>query len=574
MELLHLIVRKEWIMKKILLFIVLLFPFFVLAEDTCREDDIKIDSIILEQTQGSIEQTITPSNDNNQINLGLKAREINDSITYKVIIKNTSNHNYAFDKNSFSTNYLKYDITYEGGSDVIKAGETKIIHLNVQYINQPSSENLTNGVLINQPKVTFSLQKEENKTIIEEVIKEIINPETKDSIGIYILILIISLTIVLASRKFKKARYTTVLIILFLIATQMVKATCTCTFVINTNLEIDTKEAVFLPGEELNIKIKQLANPEATDINLRYLDTNITAIRRSETAPIAANKEENNIVSTTDSPYPIYMWFDNGVIYWWSEDKTPYLNENSQRAFQMLDSLVDISSFKYFDTSRLTIASVMFWHVSSLENIDPLSNWDMSNVTTMSGMFWGPIAITSLKALENWDISNVENMFATFIGTRSLINLEGLENWDVSKVTDMRGMFKYCEKIEDLDPLKDWDVSSVTSTDQMFGDNKLLKNIEGLKDWNMSKVEDMNAMFQGDTSLTNLHGLEQWDVSNVTKFTAMFEGATNITDASGINDWNIKTSAKFNYMFRRVPTHPEFSKVQGTWSNGTFVPTP
>ena len=562
-------------MKKIMLYIFLLFmPFLVFAEDACREDDIKIESIVLDSTNGNIEQTIEPSNDNNQINLGLKAKDINDNIIYKIVIKNTSNHNYIFDKNSLSTNYLKYDITYKDGSNNIKAGETKIIYLKVHYAKEPASENLTNGVLTDRPKVTFNLQTDEAKTIIGEMVKEITNPNTKDKISIYVLLLLISLILTLVLRRYKKTKYTVVLILLLFITTNMVKAVCTCTLVINTNLEIDTKNAIFFTGPELNVKMKQLANPEVSDIDLLFLDTNITAIKRSEIEPSENNKNEENIVSTADSEYPIFMWYEEGTIFWWSEDKTPYLNEDSRRMCQLLDNLVDISSFKYFNTSRLTNIEVMFWNDSSLENIEPLSNWDISNVTTMSGMFWGPIAITSLDALKNWDTSNVENMSVTFIGTRSLINLEGLENWDVNKVTDMRGMFKYCEKIESLEPLKNWNVSNVTTTDQMFGDNKSLKNLEGIKNWNVSKVENMHAMFQNNTSLTTLHGLEQWNVSNVTKFNTMFDSAINLEDASGINDWNINANATFTTMFRKVQIHPNFSKVQGNWNNaGTFTPS-
>ena len=51
-------------------------------------------------------------------------------------------------------------------------------------------------------------------------------------------------------------------------------------------------------------------------------------------------------------------------------------------------------------------------------------------------------------------------------------------------------------------------------------------------------------------------------------------GDNKITDASFINNWNINSTANFARMFRGVPTHPEFTKVQGTWSSGTFTPTP
>ena len=42
---------------------------------------------------------------------------------------------------------------------------------------------------------------------------------------------------------------------------------------------------------------------------------------------------------------------------------------------------------------------------------------------------------------------------------------------------------------------------------------------------------------------------------------------------NGINDWNISSSANFTQMFASTPSHPEFTKVAGTWNNGTFTPT-
>ena len=53
----------------------------------------------------------------------------------------------------------------------------------------------------------------------------------------------------------------------------------------------------------------------------------------------------------------------------------------------------------------------------------------------------------------------------------------------------------------------------------------------------------------------------------------MFSNTTELQDASAINNWNIKANANFNKMFNSSPTHPEFTKVSGTWNNnGTFVP--
>ena len=54
----------------------------------------------------------------------------------------------------------------------------------------------------------------------------------------------------------------------------------------------------------------------------------------------------------------------------------------------------------------------------------------------------------------------------------------------------------------------------------------------------------------------------------------MFSGAVNIQDASAINNWDISSVTNFNNMFYRVPIHPEFTNISGTWNNeGTFTPS-
>lgn len=80
-------------------------------------------------------------------------------------------------------------------------------------------------------------------------------------------------------------------------------------------------------------------------------------------------------------------------------------------------------------------------------------------------------------------------------------------------------------------------------------------------------------MFQANYKLTNLYYLKDWDVSKIISFNYMFSNTTGLQDASAINNWNIKANANFNKKFNSSPTHPEFTKVSGTWNNNaTFVP--
>ena len=53
----------------------------------------------------------------------------------------------------------------------------------------------------------------------------------------------------------------------------------------------------------------------------------------------------------------------------------------------------------------------------------------------------------------------------------------------------------------------------------------------------------------------------------------MFGDCSRLEGTLWINDWNISANANFMQMFYLSPSHPEFTKVAGTWDeNGTFTP--
>ena len=528
-------------MKKILMFIILLLPFYVYAEDSCSQDDIQIESITLDSTQGNIEQTSEPNTDNNSINLGLKANVIDDNAVYKVVIKNTSNQDYTFDKSSLSTDYLNYDITYEDDSDIVKAGESKTIYLKVHYATKPAENTLTNGVVTTQPKVTFNLQKEEEvKTIIEEVVNAITNPNTHDKVFIYIGILIISLIItIILLRKYKKAKLTTMLIITFLITTQIVKAVCTCTLNINTELEIDAKEAKFLSGIEFVDKIKLIAGTDTSLASAPYAskDTNIKAFKYSETEPTEANKQEANIVSTSDSPYPIYIWFDNGTVYWWSEDKSPALNENASYMFCRIFELSDISGVENFDTS-LTTKMVYIFTSTSLENVDDLSKWNTSNVTDITCFISSNSVLTNIDGLANWNTSKITEMPAAFRGDTNLSSIEGLKKWDTSSIENLNQIFWKANSIQSLKPLSNWNVSKVKAISGSFSEITALTSLEGLENWDTSHIRDMNGVFANDTNLVDIEALRNWDTSGARVIFGILNN-THITSADPLKNWDV-----------------------------------
>lgn len=339
-------------------------------------------------------------------------------------------------------------------------------------------------------------------------------------------------------------------------------------------VEIDnTKMAMFDTGENVAKKMHSLAiEGEIINNGESWGNLSINAIKRYKETPDLTKMTDANIVSWTDaytayeqnpSAYksmipegtklcPIYMWFEEsgeeirsiygniglteitnsnmqkkvktGTIYWWSESNKVYLNPDCSIMFCRLPYLADISGLRELKTDNVTNMSSMFGNVNnqSLTNVDALSNWNTSNVTNMSYMF------TTCSVLAN---------------------IDGLANWDTSKVTDMSWMFGDDDggamEISDLTPIEKWNVGNVI---------------------------DMNSMFFG-CKIKNINSLSNWNVSNLASVTRMFE-SNPITDASGINNWNITKVTDFAGMFYLCPTHPEFTKVTGTWDeSGTFTPT-
>lgn len=339
-------------------------------------------------------------------------------------------------------------------------------------------------------------------------------------------------------------------------------------------VEIDnTKMAMFDTGENVAKKMHSLAiEGEIINNGESYGNLSINAIKRYKETPDLTKMTDANIVSWTDaytayeqnpSAYksmipegtklcPIYMWFEEsgeeeirsgyghknlteeggalirkvktGTIYWWSESNKVYLNPDCSIMFCCLPYLADISGLRELKTDNVTNMSRMFdnFNNQSLTNVDALSNWNTSNVTNMSRMF------TTCSVLAN---------------------IDSLANWDTSKVTDMSWMFGNDDggamEISDLTPIEKWNVGNVI---------------------------DMNSMFLG-CKIKNINSLSNWNVSNLASVSQMFQG-NPITDASGINNWNITKVTDFAGMFYLCPTHPEFTKVTGTWDeSGTFTPT-
>ena len=541
----------------VLLLLLLCLPVFVTAKDTCNSNDIKIEEITILEKEGYTEE-LTPVNiDNNKINLNLEMYTVGESITYKIKVKNNSNNDYYFTKDSFNlnTSYLEYSLLNE--SEVIKQNAEKEIELKITYKKQ----------------ILEDAFNENNKMSITLSDTPLSNPSTKRTICLLFLVTFITMIMfIIRNKKLSK-----VLIGLTLCFIPLsIKALCTINLEINANITINEKEAIFLSGKEVNVKMKELAGDDisASDKPYNFLDENITAIKYSNQEPNESEKQEKNIVSTIDSPHPIYMWYEEGTIYWWSEAKHPKLNEDSSIFMYNLSSLNEVTSISLWDASSIVNMQSMFYG-TALVNLYDIKDWNIENVENLIYTFSHMEHLTDIKGLSNWNTKNINSLQNSFSFDSSLVDLSGLENWNTSKVENMNLTFAMNVSLVSLEPIKNWDTSNVKIFSSMFSLDKSINNLSPLSNWNVSNANDYRAMFAGCTTINDLNGLKNWDVSAGKVFGNMFYNCINLEDVSAINDWNIKEGYNFQGMFKNLNIHPEFSKVPGTWdSTGTFTPTP
>ena len=185
--------------------------------------------------------------------------------------------------------------------------------------------------------------------------------------------------------------------------------------------------------------------------------SNVKAIRQYQ-GDAVPDGVETQVVSTDDSAVPIYSWFEDGVIYYWSEDPAPYTNADASYMFNGFTnaSAIDVGTF---DTSMTTDMEAMFANCSKVEALD-VSSFDTSNVRCMYCMFYG---CSSLKEL-NVSHFNTTNTTSTsdqgygsicgmFFSCSSLTELD-LSSFDMTRLIswpyNVQNMFPGCTNLSKL----------------------------------------------------------------------------------------------------------------------------
>ena len=359
---------------------------------------------------------------------------------------------------------------------------------------------------------------------------------------------------------------------------------------ISKSMDGEVKEEVIAlldTGQNINKTLKQLSGQSSATAT-----TSNSTIKAVKAAASMSGPQQDSaaIISTTNSPIPVYAWFDDidGTIYIYSEADQIKGNANMGYLFNMLGALEDISAVANWDvsdttnmqwllryassltnlsalsswnTQKVTTMSSMLEKCTSLVDIGGVSNWDTSSVTNMYYMFYSNSSLADISALSGWDTSGVTNMGSMFYGTSSLTDIDALTGWDTSNVTTMAGMFRSASGITNIDALASWNTSSVTDMSFMFHSATSLTNISGAAGWNTSKVKDTHCMFERTRNLVGVGGAANWNTSSVTNMNSMFYGASSLTDISALAEWNTSSVADMSGMFSGASSLTDISAL-------------
>jgi len=187
--------------KLLLLSLIFLVPFMVFAEskveNTNHSGDVYIASSELIKASDGVEEIEKPTLKDLNVKFNVKFSEVNQSIEYKLIIKNTSNKDYNISTdNSFNkSDYITYNFKYDDGSDIIKANSEEEMLVTIVYTKEVPDDKLTDGKFIEDNAMSLNLS------------DEITNPSTiLQRYGVNILLIIITCVVAFYFLKTKNIK--------------------------------------------------------------------------------------------------------------------------------------------------------------------------------------------------------------------------------------------------------------------------------------------------------------------------------------------------------------------------------
>ena len=489
----------------IFVFIMLLFiPLNVNAENTCDVSKVTVKSIEMIHKSNNVVESSSPEVDSNSLSMDIKMDEVNDFITYKIVINNNTNEDFKLNTKSITlnSNYLEYNLEFEN-DPVIKKNEDNVVLLKVKYNKEIPSSAFVNGMFNADENTSLYLA---NGRILNVPNTLSDNPLIMILIYIVSFVIIVGLTIVVLKHRDAKKYY--VLIILpFILIPISAKADCMYTVDINTKMSVKEKVAIFDTGVVVNTKLKALAGDDNPTIDTE--NNSIIHIVRSTNKPDISSMNETNIVSSAESDIKIYAWFDTDTIYYYSDYAKPFINVDGSSMFKFFKQVTDID----------------------------IVNTNMYRTENLNDFFNGCVKLLEVNLNHNGGPN-----LLSFYGF--ILNCNQLKKFDMS-------YFDFGK------------IKSFTTTDSFYGNShfRYMSNLEeiNLSHSNMNSIEYAQYMFE------DLYGVNKIDISYLQMENAStvhhFFADSNVTELI-IHHASFKNVPDLSYMFKNLDvTELDFTGV-------------
>ena len=348
--------------KLLLLSLIFLVPFMVFAEDkvenTNHSGDVYIASSELIKASDGVEEIENPTLKDLNVKFNIRFSEVNQSIEYKLIIKNTSSKDYNISTdNSFNkSDYITYNFKYDNGSDIIKANSEEEMLITITYTKEVPSDKLTDGKFIEDNVMSLNLS------------DEITNPSTiLQRYGVNILLIIITCVVAFYFLKTKNIKNSLKVLILGLILIPLAtRALDTIEVTIDSHVEVE-KTSKFCYETYINEGIANGTTPSESYTEVKAL----YKYRKGMTWEDYLNSDYNKIIDSTTISYnnkqlnfkdyinkvnkvysktwePIYLFGSNMESY----DEFPYRFEGSDNNYKFFHSKKELFESEIMNSSQ------------------------------------------------------------------------------------------------------------------------------------------------------------------------------------------------------------------------------
>ena len=588
--------------KKIIFFICILFILFF-SNKVLAESEISINNISIFDKSSTI-TVEEPTISNNSITSSIVFNKIDDYVIYDVELKNNQDKELFIDKIEDNNSNSNIEITYDYNNNGIKKNETRTIKIKIKYKNQLYN---VDEIQINDLEIVVNFNSSDGSSYT----LNINNPNTKDSIIKYIIVLFLSFTsllLLIIKNKYKKIGICIIIVTtVFLLP---------ITIFALSKIRLDLKYSnITIKGEFQYFDIHINNNNSTQDEqNIKYGTLVGTITKPSKNGYEFTNwtDENNNIISDST---PIIGEMNLSANYILKDYNINYdldggiQNTNNPNSYTIEDNITleqptklgyrfvgwlegnsttpQLSVTINNNTGTLNYKAVweeLHSYMVKLKdsiNGNPLASIE-NNVKTIKFVTLSPEEITAKgtpianltdtsktgEQVYAWAVPNEQDssLYDVTIGSTALqITLPLDSSWtfnpfrtnlttvdfgtsvDTKTTVNLSALFNGCSKLTTIIGLNNLDTTSLRYMDWIFQNCSSLTSVD-LSNFNTTNVTTMWGLFQGCSSLTSVN-LSNFDTSKVTIMNQMFLGDTSLEELD-LSSFDTAKVEDFRYMFQ------------------------